>query len=175
MPNSGGNKSLFWLVAVSVVLIDLTSKLAAVAHLSPIPQPVIGQFVQLQLVYNPGAAFGVYLGEPSRWVFALLAVMALFILGAMVRRSQPDQKVRLVALALVCGGALGNLVDRVRSPRGVVDFIDIGVDFYRWPTFNFADLSVTTGAVLLVTVLWQEGRQLGRERRTDAARASPPA
>lgn len=164
MPSSGGNKSLFWFVAVAVVLVDLASKLVAVARLSPIPQPLIGQFVQLQLVYNPGAAFGVHAGGFSRWIFAALAIVALVILGALMHRSRADQWGRLTALGLICGGAVGNLIDRFRSPRGVVDFIDIGVNFHRWPTFNLADLSVTGGALLLVWYLWQEGRPDPRDQ-----------
>ena len=62
----------------------------------------------------------------------------------------------MVALALVCAGAVGNLIDRVRSFFGVVDFIDVGVGDARWPTFNVADMAVSVGAALLAWVLWQE-------------------
>jgi signal peptidase II len=62
----------------------------------------------------------------------------------------------VLALALVCAGALGNLFDRLRSDLGVVDFIDVGVGDGRWPTFNVADMAVSVGAVLLAWVLWQE-------------------
>jgi signal peptidase II len=65
---------------------------------------------------------------------------------------------------LVAGGAVGNLIDRIRSPAGVVDFIDIGIGFHRWPTFNVADMAVTTGAFLLAWVLWMEDRT--RESQT---------
>jgi signal peptidase II len=70
-------------------------------------------------VYNPGAAFGIHVGGYSRIVFTVLAVVALVVLGTMVRHTRPGQSLRLVALALVCGGAVGNLIDRVRSGRGV--------------------------------------------------------
>ena len=66
---------------------------------------------------------------------------------------------RLAALGLVCGGAVGNLIDRVLSAQGVVDFIDVGVGTYRWPTFNIADSAVTVGALFLAYVLWMEGRE----------------
>jgi signal peptidase II len=83
---------------------------------------------------------------------------------------------RLLALALVCGGAVGNLIDRVRSSRGVVDFIDVGVGSYRWPTFNVADIAVTCGAVALALVLWSEGKPV-RQRppmaRTSGASDAP--
>jgi signal peptidase II len=66
--------------------------------------------------------------------------------------------VRTLAIGLVCGGAVGNLIDRIRSPRGVVDFIDVGVGDFRWPTFNVADMAVSVGAFLLAWVLWGEER-----------------
>jgi signal peptidase II len=69
-----------------------------------------------------------------------------------------------VALALVCGGAVGNLIDRVRSPLGVVDFIDVGIsEMTRWPTFNVADMAVSFGAFLLAWVLWEEDREAASE------------
>jgi signal peptidase II len=156
---NGASRRLFWAVLGGVVVLDLVTKLVAVETLSRVPVRVIGDWVTFQLVYNPGAAFGIHVGPYSRWVFMALAVVALFILGAMVRQSAPSQWVRLTALGLVCGGAVGNLIDRVRSARGVVDFIDVGVGAWRWPTFNVADMAVTCGAVTLACVLWLEGRE----------------
>jgi len=66
----------------------------------------------------------------------------------------------VLALALVCAGALGNLFDRLRSDLGVVDFLDVGAGATRWPTFNVADMAVSVGAILLAWVLWQEDRAL---------------
>ncbi len=68
---------------------------------------------------------------------------------------------------MVCGGAVGNLIDRVRSADGVVDFIDVGIGVHRWPTFNIADSAVTVGAVGLAYVLWMEGREEAAAQRTD--------
>jgi signal peptidase II len=69
---------------------------------------------------------------------------------------------RTVAISLVTAGALGNLIDRIVSPNGVVDFIDIGLRDMRWPTFNVADMAVSTGAILLAAVLWREDEQAAR-------------
>jgi signal peptidase II len=69
-------------------------------------------------------------------------------------------RLRLSAIALICGGAIGNLIDRVRSENGVVDFIDVGVDTIRWPIFNVADLAVTTGAIILALSLWKEEQHI---------------
>jgi signal peptidase II len=76
----------------------------------------------------------------------------------------------VLALALVCGGAIGNLIDRVVSSEGVVDFIDVGIsEITRWPTFNVADMAVSFGAFLLAWVLWEEDRELGEVSTVPAA------
>ncbi|MCH8934427.1 MAG: signal peptidase II, partial [Gemmatimonadetes bacterium] len=72
-------------------------------------------------------------------------------------------------LGLVCGGAVGNLIDRIRSSRGVVDFIDVGIGVHRWPTFNIADSAVTVGAIALAFVLWMEGREEEGAGRVEAS------
>ena len=91
-----------------------------------------------------------------------LTLAALGILVRLYRSTRPGDTARTLAVALVAGGAIGNLIDRIRSAAGVVDFIDIGIGFHRWPTFNVADMAVTTGAFLLAWVLWMEDRT--RER-----------
>ena len=156
---NGASRRLFWGIVASVIVLDFSTKILVVDKLpSRMPVRLIGDWVKLQLVYNPGAAFGIHVGSYSRWVFTILAVIALMVLGAMVRQTDPSHKVRLTALALVCGGAVGNLIDRLRSSQGVVDFIDVGIETIRWPTFNVADMAVTCGAVTLALVLWMEGR-----------------
>ena len=89
-----------------------------------------------------------------------------------MRQTKAGDYIRLTALGLVCGGAVGNLIDRVRSPRGVVDFIDVGIGTHRWPTFNVADMAVTVGAVVLAFVLWQDGREAEAAGGTDASSAA---
>ena len=168
MKNSGGNQRLFWIVGGPVVAFDILTKLLAVRHLPPRPVQVVGDWLTLQLVYNPGAAFGIYVGAYSRWVFLVLAIVALIVLGSMVRHTKPGDYVRLIALGLVCGGAVGNLIDRIRSSRGVVDFIDVGIGVHRWPTFNIADSAVTVGAIALAFVLWMEGREEEASGPTEA-------
>ena len=150
--------SRFLGIAAVVVVIDAFTKMLAVDRLTPayVPHPVWGEWMRLTLVYNPGAAFGLHLGAYSRWIFMALTVVALVVMWRLYRQSPPDAAWRTWALALVTGGALGNLVDRVRSARGVVDFLDVGVGAWRWPTFNVADIAVSTGAVILAIVLWNE-------------------
>jgi len=83
-------------------------------------------------------------------------VGALIILWRMYRQTVSGDITRTLAVALVSSGALGNLIDRVRHEYGVVDFIDVGIGASRWPTFNIADMAVSTGAILLAWVLWNE-------------------
>jgi len=142
-----------------VLLLDLATKIAAEVWLRRyIGVSVIGDFFQLRLVYNPGAAFGIHVGPHSRWVFMALSIAALGVLGSMLRSTQSGDTIRVNALALICAGAAGNLVDRFRSPRGVVDFLDFTFGDWHFPTFNMADTAVTCGALLLAWSLWNEGR-----------------
>lgn len=149
-----------------IVLVDAFTKLLAVDRLVPVhrPHPVLGEWVRLTLVYNPGAAFGLHLGPWSRGLFIGLTVVALGVLWSLYRTSAADDRVRVLALASVAGGALGNFVDRVRSARGVVDFIDVGIGAWRWPTFNVADIAVSVGAITLAIVLWREDVAHARAR-----------
>jgi signal peptidase II len=156
MPRS--NAGLFWPVLVLVTAIDFCTKAVASTRLvvEGLPHPIVGSWMRFTLVHNPGAAFGLNVGTYSRWVFMALTVVALFILGRLYYATRPGDLIRTWSLALVCGGAVGNLIDRVRSSRGVVDFIDIGLGDSRWPTFNVADMAVSLGAFLLAWVLWGE-------------------
>jgi signal peptidase II len=148
---------LFWPVLLVVLVVDVITKAIAERNLlRGIPYEVLGNTVQLKLVYNPGAAFGLHLGPQSRWIFTVLTILALVILGRLYRSTHTGHTARVAALALVCAGAVGNLIDRLRSFFGVVDFIDVGIGDSRWPTFNVADMAVSVGAALLAWVLWQE-------------------
>ncbi|MGH7700119.1 MAG: signal peptidase II [Gemmatimonadales bacterium] len=168
---SAVDRRLFWTVVTAVLVADVTTKLLAEALLARhLPLQIFGDWVQLRLVYNEGAAFGLHLGEYSRWIFFGLALVALVVLGSMVRQARPGDRLRFWALGLLCGGATGNLIDRIRSPEGVVDFLDVGVGFRRWPTFNVADSAITIGAIALALSLWLEGRA---QERAKEARAAP--
>ena len=148
----------FWLVLATLVLSDCSTKELVVSSFGADagPHPVLGEWVRLTLAYNPGAAMNLSFGGASRIVFSGVAVAAIAALLFLYRRTAPDAALRAGALALVTGGALGNLLDRLQSARGVVDFIDIGVGGTRFWTFNLADVGVSVGAVLLAVVLWRE-------------------
>lgn len=171
MSESRNKLTLYWFIVIGWVAVDVITKAWAESALLPqrIPHSVIGDFFRFTLVYNQGAAFGMHIGEWSRWIFAVLTIGALVMLAHLLRETRNDDTPRTLALALVTAGAIGNLIDRVRSPRGVIDFIDIGSASWRFWTFNVADIGVSCGAVLLAIVLWRE------ERVRHSMHASPPS
>jgi signal peptidase II len=174
---SRSNASLFWPILFVITIVDVITKAAAERLLVPrgIPHEVLGNTLRFTLVYNPGAAFGLHLGPQSRWIFAALTIVALVILGRLYRTTRSGHTARVVSLALVCAGAVGNLLDRMRSFFGVVDFIDVGVGDARWPTFNVADMAVSVGAGLLAWVLWQEDREARADEAMGLAAPAVPA
>jgi signal peptidase II len=160
-------RRLFWAVALVVLAADLLTKQIVERVLLPLPPvSVVGEWVQLRLVYNRGAAFGLDLGPFSRWIFLLIALVAIVLLFRLARNSRPGDTLRHFACGLVAGGAAGNLLDRIRSSQGVVDFIDVGIGPHRWPTFNVADMAVSCGAIALAVSLWLED---ARRSRAEAA------
>lgn len=124
-------------------------------ELSPanIPHPIVGDLVRFTLAYNQQAAMGLSLGDHSRAAFTIIAAAMLLGLAVYYRKLGRDDGTVAVALALIGAGAAGNMIDRLRSSRGVIDFIDIGVGNARFWTFNVADSAVFCGALLLFTAL----------------------
>ena len=154
---SAADRRVFVSAAAVVVVLDALTKYLAELHLgSGAMVRVIGDWARLHLVYNRGAAFGLHLGDYSRWIFLAIAIIAVVVLYRMSREAAPGDRFRQLALGLVAGGAAGNLIDRIRSSRGVVDFLDVGIGALRWPTFNVADIAVSCGAIALALSLWRE-------------------
>lgn len=153
------------LLIAGVVALDRATKLYIRAQVSPVDvYPVIPRFFNIVHTENPGAAFGMFSDSPTEWRGILLvgisaAVMA--ILGVMLwRMAAAQSQVTSTGLALVFGGALGNLVDRLF--RGTVtDFVQVFLGSYEFPSFNVADSAITIGAGLLVIDLWRS-RKKGR-------------
>ncbi len=169
-PAPGVERRVFWAAAAVTVVLDLITKVIAEATLLRTPGvSVFGDWFQLRLVYNQGAAFGLHLGPYSRWIFFSVALVAVFVLHRMSRTSPVGDWFRQLALGLVAGGAAGNLIDRVRSARGVVDFLDVGIGALRWPTFNIADIAVSCGAIALVISMWREDSRRPEPESASAA------
>ena len=160
---SAAERSLFPAAGAVILGTDLVTKAVAERVLGPhTAVPVLGDLLQLRLVYNPGAAFGLDLGSYSRWIFLAIAAFAVLLLTRLARGTSPLDRFRLLALGLVAGGAAGNMIDRLRSTQGVVDFFDLGLGGIRVPTFNVADIGVSTGAVLLAVSFWLEDSRRAR-------------
>ncbi len=159
----------FWPLLMLVLVADFTSKRMAESRLLPLytPHEVIGDFVRFTLAYNKYAAMGLSLGAYSRVGFTVIAVIVLVVLGVFYKRTPSDSAASAAALALVAGGALGNLTDRILSSQGVVDFIDVGLGTARFYTFNVADAAITCGAILLAL--------LSMKGNADAQAAGTPA
>jgi signal peptidase II len=157
---SGGKAGLFATVLFTVVALDLGTKMLVQRTMSLYQAvDIIGDYVRLTYIHNPGAAFGINLGPYSRFIFLGLSLVALVALAGMYWVTPAKDRVRLSAISLICAGAIGNLLDRVRSAHGVVDFLDVGIGTLRWPVFNVADIAVTTGAIFLALSLWREEQQ----------------
>jgi signal peptidase II len=151
-------------IVIGVVVVDQLAKLWAVRSLADAPVAVIGDTVDFTLARNTGSAFSLF--QAFTPLLAIVAGIVAFFLIRAVRRTRDTLMV--VALSLVLGGALGNLLDRVfRSPGflrgGVVDFVHIGA----WPTFNVADASITIGAVLIA--MWAIRADIRERRDRDQA------
>ena len=159
------------------VFVDIVSKKLAVSRLSPayVPHNIIDDILRFTLAYNPEGAMSFSLGPSSRWWFVLLSVGTLFVLLYMYRQTPREDRVQIASIALICGGAVGNLLDRIKSPRGVVDFIDIGIGSHRFWTFNLADLAVTLGTAMLTWILCIRASREERPLASPSAATPAPA
>jgi signal peptidase II len=170
MKSGADPRRVYWPLAIAWVLFDIVTKRWAERDLSGMaPIEILGDWIQLRLVYNQGAAFGLHLGPYSRWIFLLIATVAVIGISWKAREADWAGWLRQIAAALVVGGATGNLLDRIRGSAGVVDFIDVGIGATRWPTFNVADIGVSCGAVALAISFWLE------DSRRSRATADQPA
>ena len=145
----------FWPLLLTVFLTDCATKAVAERSLAPahVPHEVLGDVVRFTLAYNTGAAMSLSLGEHSRVLLVVVSTLALAGLGMWYRRLHPEAISTGMALALIAAGAAGNLWDRLRTHRGVVDFIDVGLGEWRFYIFNVSDVAITIGAIWLAVLL----------------------
>jgi signal peptidase II len=176
-PQAGAvrGRALLALVVVAlVVALDVATKLWVVRNMVLHESiSVLGDVVRLTYTHNPGAAFGINIGEHSRIFFLVLSIVALGVLTMIYRATPTSDRLRLLAVALVGAGAIGNIIDRLRYERGVVDFLDIGIGAQRWWIFNVADSAVTVGAVLLLISYLLEERRERASQRAEASAGGP--
>lgn len=178
-PGTGAGKAVFLLLSLAVLVLDQWSKWLVEVNLEPHQMvSVIPNLLNLTHVRNTGVAFGLFAAHGdtmATWVLSVIGIGALVFVGLYFRQVPRDETVLLAALALVLGGAVGNLVDRLAS-GGVTDFIDFFVGSYHWHTFNVADSAITIGIGLMILSSLRSGHAHGRgdqaRTRENAAEAA---
>lgn len=154
-----------WLwLSVLVVVLDQGTKWLAETNLEAYrPLPML-PFFNLTLMYNEGAAFSFLAdaGGWQRWFFSAFGLIMSAILFIWLLRLRPGERRLAAAIALILGGAVGNLIDRLMTGR-VVDFLDLHVGRWHWPAFNIADIAITLGVVLMLVASLREAREGKRE------------
>jgi signal peptidase II len=167
-------KKTTWLtliIAVLVIVVDQTGKYLVATNLpvggawSPFSGP--NPFFQIVYTYNTGVAFGLF-----KDLGVVFIIVPLIISGAIVfyaRRLQPDQKLVAFALGLMLGGALGNVIDRIRFGGGVLDFFEVGIGSLRNAS-NFADWSIVAGVIVWAVAMLLEDRR-SKQKATPASTA----
>jgi signal peptidase II len=152
---------LKWLwVSVLSLLLDQASKLAVDGSMQLFESIPLLPYFNLTYVHNTGAAFSFLsdAGGWQRWLFAGLAVVMSSIIGLWLARLKQHETLMAVALALVLGGAIGNLIDRVAYGY-VIDFLDVYYQDWHWPAFNIADSAICVGVALMLLESFGVGRQ----------------
>ena len=141
----------YWLLILFIVTLitdQLTKSIVDSLYVLHVSRPVLGSFLQLTYIRNSGAVFGLSIGNPKimfvMTVIVTLVLAYLFFKGTV----RPEHALGKAAVVMVLGGATGNLIDRIRFGE-VIDFIDMGIGYYRWPVYNFADIFITFGMVIL--------------------------
>ncbi|MEO8277005.1 MAG: signal peptidase II [Thermoanaerobaculia bacterium] len=152
-PLAGGRKAPFLLIALAVLAVDQWTKWLIETNLpEQSSRVVIPGVLEISHVRNTGVAFGLFAspGGPARsWWLSLFGVLALGLIAMLFRRTPAKDRLLLSALALVLGGAIGNLLDRIWS-GAVTDFIAVFIGSYRWPDFNVADSAISIGLTLIL-------------------------
>lgn len=154
------------LIAALIGLVDQLTKFLALQELAyNDPVEVIEGVFYLRLVANPGAAFSMFADFPSPWrqiSLGATSVLALwFVIHMLLTEGREDGLLRF-SLTLVLGGAIGNLIDRIRL-GSVIDFLEVYLGSYPWPVFNIADSAISLGIALLVLNMWTKRRRGGHQ------------
>ncbi|HBA67511.1 MAG TPA: signal peptidase II [Methylococcaceae bacterium] len=153
---------LKWLWLSFVVLIlDQITKLAVAANMQLYQSIQVLPFFNLTYVHNTGAAFS-FLSEAGgwqRWFFAVLAFVISVVITVWLARLKRHETLLAVSLALVLGGAVGNLIDRLAYGY-VIDFLDVYYQDWHWPAFNIADSAITIGVVLMIAESFGLGKKV---------------
>jgi signal peptidase II len=158
--------------AVLLALDQITKVIAYTQLEEGVPVPVVPGFFNFTLVYNPGAAFGLFSGLPDtyrRITLLVVSVVALIVVVRFMLKDAKDDVIAQYALIAILSGAIGNIIDRVRFDR-VVDFLDVYWGSYHWPAFNIADSAISVGVtVLIIRILFAPQAQEEKSPSKDSA------
>jgi signal peptidase II len=147
------NIIIFIFGAIAVIVLDQTTKAIITEKLFMYGgHKVMDGFFNLVYVMNPGAAFGFLAGAPEmfRYLFFIsITILAMLLIIYYILKSKAQDVLIVVSLTLIFGGAVGNLIDRIRF-GAVVDFLDFYIGTWHWPAFNVADSAISVGAVLMI-------------------------
>jgi signal peptidase II len=152
------------IIVLTVFAVDAITKNIAIKSLGYYTSfNYLGGFLRFDLTYNKGGVFGIMQGYQHVFLIVSIIVLIIMIFYYFYEKNMP--RLFRIALALIIGGAAGNIFDRLIPGRpGVVDFISIGVDgVYRWPTFNIADMVIIMGAFLLIIVVYKEEKKVSED------------
>jgi signal peptidase II len=163
-------------LAATVLVLDQVTKWWIVNLVMQPPQSIeVTSFFQIVMVWNPGISFGLFsdAGMIGRWALPALAVIISVALSVWLWRVQ--DRLTAIALGLIIGGAVGNLIDRLVYDGAVADFLLFHIGSYAWPAFNVADSAISVGAVaLVVESLFGNADRNKNQRSLDSQRADDP-
>ncbi|MBN1755455.1 signal peptidase II [bacterium] len=163
-------KSIIYILVIFIL--DQVSKVLIVQNLTPHQSiPILGDILRFTLIFNVGGAFGTKLGGTLFYLVMTISATIAIIVYFLVNKQQ--SRLLNISLVMVLGGAIGNLVDRVRLSK-VIDFLDMGIGNLRWPIYNVADMAITFGLILLIiTSFKQDGRNKNNSQCSGRDRTHP--
>lgn len=158
----------WFFLSLIVIIIDQITKGIASAQLTMFDPVAILPYFNFTLMHNQGAAFSFLsdAGGWQRWFFTALACIVSIVIIIWIKRLKPEEKMTAISLALILGGAIGNLIDRVRFGY-VVDFIDVYYNTSHWPAFNIADSAISVGAVIMIIASLKSEDKKAPEKNSD--------
>jgi signal peptidase II len=143
-------------IAAIIIAVDQISKMYLIDLMARYPSGIeVTSFFNLVMVWNRGVSFGMFAGDDVRWILVGVAVIISIVVFFWLRKA--TNKLLAIGLGLVLGGAIGNIIDRVRF-GAVADFFDFDLIFMRWPAFNVADMAIVVGVIVILLENLFQGR-----------------
>lgn len=147
----------YFVITIVILAFDQVTKFLTKKHMFlGQSKEIIGDFIRYTYIENPGMAFGIQIGNKK--LFTIFSIVASMVIFFYLLRTRGDKRFVKIALSLILGGAIGNLIDRILY-GAVVDFIDVGIAELRWPVFNIADSAVSVGMVILIAIILFEPKE----------------